>query len=65
MPTRISVFPITFGVCLLALSAAYSYRKSFYGEVWEKQKKDFIEGKVQAAQFQADFKEKLDKEKLK
>ena len=63
MPTRVSVFPITFGISLVALGIAYRYRKSFYGEVWEKQHRDSVQGRIQAAQFKADFAEKLEKEK--
>lgn len=65
MPTRISVFPITFAVSLLGLGIAYHYRKSFFGDVWEKQRKDYFEGKVEAARFRAEFAEKLVEEKSK
>ncbi len=65
MPTRVSVFPITFGVALLGLGIAFRYRKSFYSEVWEKQHNNCIEGRIQANQFRVDFAEKLEKERSK
>ena len=65
MPTRISVFPIVFGVSLAGLCVAYSYRKSFFSDVWEKHKKESVESRLQAAHFKAEFTEKLEKEKLK
>lgn len=65
MPARISVFPITFAVSVVALGVAYRYRKSFFGDVWEKQRNDYFEGKLEAARFKAEFAEKLEKEKSK
>lgn len=63
MPTRVSVFPVVFGVTLVALSIAYYHRKSFYSEVWEKHQRQAIDSPIQAIQFQTQVKEGLQRER--
>ena len=51
MPLRVSVSPIVFAASLVVLSVAFYNRKRFYSDVWEKQRSDAIQSRVQAAEF--------------
>lgn len=61
MRVRLAVSPVVFAASLVVLSIAFYNRKKFYSDVWEKQRLDAIESRVQAAE----FKEKLREAQLK